>query len=63
MGYIPGYFIAIGLYEVAESQIQMQFSMTWQRAGGILIATLFMCAVSAIIAVRKAWAADPAEVF
>ncbi len=63
MGYVPGYFIAIGLYEVAESQIQMQFSMTWQRAGGILIATMFMCAVSAIIAVRKAWAADPAEVF
>ncbi len=63
MGYVPGYFIAIGLYEVAETQIQMQFSMTWQRAIGILLATLFMCAVSAVIAVRKAWAADPAEVF
>ncbi len=63
LGYVPGFFIALGLYEVAEEQIQMQFSMTWQRAIGILLATLLMCAVSAVIAVRKAWAADPAEVF
>ena len=63
LGYVPGYFIAIGLYEVAEREIQMQFSMTWQRALGVLAATLLMCSVSAVIAVRKAWAADPAEVF
>lgn len=63
LGYVPGYFMAIALYEVAEREIQMQFSMTWQRATGVLIATLAMCAVSAVVAVRKAWAADPAEVF
>lgn len=63
LGYVPGYFLAVGLYEVAEREIQMQFSMTWQRALGVLVATLLMCSVSAVIAVRKAWAADPAEVF
>ncbi|MDX1944683.1 MAG: ABC transporter permease DevC [Pirellulaceae bacterium] len=63
LGYLPGFALAIGLYEVAEKQIQMQFSMTWERALGVWIATLSMCAISALIAVRKAWAADPADVF
>jgi putative ABC transport system permease protein len=63
LGYVPGYFLAVALYEVAEREIQMQFGMTWERAIGVLCATLLMCAVSAVIAVRKAWAADPAEVF
>jgi putative ABC transport system permease protein len=63
LGYLPGFIIAVALYEVAEKQIQMQFSMTWDRAVGVALATLTMCAVSAVIAVRKAWAADPADVF
>jgi putative ABC transport system permease protein len=63
LGYIPGFVLAMGLYEVAEKQIQMQFSMTTTRAVGVWIATLIMCSASAMIAVRKAWAADPAEVF
>lgn len=63
LGYLPGFFLALGLYEVAERQIQMPFSMTWERGISIWLATLGMCCLSAIIAVRKAWAADPAEVF
>ena len=63
VGYIPGFFIAIGLYEVAETQIQMPFAMTTTRAIGVLMATVLMCCLSAIIAIRKAWSADPAEVF
>lgn len=63
IGYVPGFFMAIGLYRVAESQIQMPFSMTLSRAVGVLLATTVMCGASALIAVRKAWNADPAEVF
>jgi putative ABC transport system permease protein len=63
LGYIPGFLLAIGLYRVAETQIQMPFSMTWTRAIGVLIATICMCCLSAMIAIRKAWTADPAEVF
>ena len=55
--------MAIGLYEVAETQIQMPFSMTLVRAAGVFCATILMCCLSAIIAIRKAWSADPAEVF
>jgi putative ABC transport system permease protein len=63
IGYVPGYFMAIGLYKVAETQIQMPFAMTSTRAIGVLTATILMCCMSALIAVRKAWSADPAEVF
>ena len=62
-GYIPGFFLAVGLYKLAETEIQMPFTMTVGRAGGVWLATVVMCCLSAIIAVRKAWAADPAEVF
>jgi len=63
LGYIPGYFMAIGLYEVAETQIQMPFAMTLLSAGGVFCETVLMCCLSAFIAIRKAWSADPAEVF
>jgi putative ABC transport system permease protein len=63
LGYIPGFFLAMGLYEVASAQIQMPFEMTAARAVGVFLATLLMGLFSAMIAVRKAWKADPAEVF
>lgn len=63
IGYIPGFFLALWLYGVATEQIQMPFTMTVRRALGVFAATLLMCCLSAAIAVRKAWTADPAEVF
>jgi len=55
--------MAIGLYAVAETQIQMPFAMTLMRAFGVFCATVLMCCLSAVIAIRKAWSADPAKVF
>lgn len=63
MGYIPGFFMAIGLYEVATKAIQMKFSMTIDRALGVFAATVIMCGFSAMIAIQKARTADPADVF
>ena len=63
LGYIPGYFLAIALYSVASVAIQMQFSMTVHRAVMVFTLTLIMCGLSALIAIRKAWTADPADVF
>jgi putative ABC transport system permease protein len=63
LGYLPGFVLALGLYQIAEQEIQMPFVMTWSRGIGVFIATVAMCALSAVIAVRKAWSADPAEVF
>lgn len=62
-GYIPGFFMALGLYRVATKEIQMPFTMTVDRGVGVLVATLLMCCISAAIAIRKAQTANPADVF
>ena len=62
-GYLPGFFMALGLYRVATDEIQMPFTMTAARAIGVFIATLVMCCISAAIAIRKAQTANPADVF
>lgn len=63
MGYVPGFFLAIGLYRVATVAIQMPFSMTAARAITVYLLTLMMCGLSALVAVRKVRTADPADVF
>jgi putative ABC transport system permease protein len=63
LGYVPGFFMALGMYEVATKAIQMQFGMTWQRALTVFLLTIAMCAMSGAIAIRKARTADPADVF
>lgn len=63
LGYIPGFFLALILYRVASVAIQMQFAMTVQRATMVYSLTLIMCGLSGLIAIRKAWTADPADVF
>ncbi len=63
LGYWPGFVLAVILYRFAERTIQMPFVMTWQRAVSVLALTIFMCGMSAMIAVRKAQSADPADVF
>jgi putative ABC transport system permease protein len=63
LGYFPGFMLALWLYDVATTAIQMQFSMTWYRGIGVFLATVFMCSLSALIAIQKARTADPADVF
>lgn len=63
LGYVPGFFLALVLYRVATVAIQMQFAMTVQRATMVLTLTLVMCGLSALVAIRKACSADPADVF
>ncbi len=63
LGYIPGYFLAIALYQVATKAIQMPFTMTLERAVMVGTLTLAMCGMSGIIALQKARTANPADVF
>lgn len=63
LGYIPGFFLALWVYEIATKAIQLKFSMTIGRALMVWSLTLIMCALSAAVAVRKAQSADPADVF
>jgi putative ABC transport system permease protein len=63
IGYVPGFLLAIWLYGVATKAIQMPFSMTLSRALMVGLSTFVMCGLSAMLAVRKAQSADPADVF
>ena len=63
LGYFPGFILALALYRVATNAIQMQFSMTVERAVAVFLLTMVMCGLSAMIAIRKVKTADPADVF
>jgi putative ABC transport system permease protein len=63
LGYLPGFSLAVGLYQVATMAIEMPFTMTASRAIAIFVATIAMCCLSALIAIRKVRTANPADVF
>lgn len=63
LGYFPGFVLALWLYRVATNAIQMQFTMTVERAVFVFFLTMLMCGGSAMIALRKVKTADPADVF
>ena len=62
-GFIPSYLVAQILYIVAGKGANLELDLTPQRAVFILTATLVMCMVSGLIAVRKLKQADPADIF
>lgn len=65
MGYIPGYILAQGLYVLTFNATNggMPIVMEPSRAVFVLILATSMCALSALISVRKVMTTDPAEVF
>jgi putative ABC transport system permease protein len=63
MGYIPGYLLSTGMYNVTKSATALPIGMTQQRGITVLILTVIMCVVSGAIAVRKVADADPADIF
>jgi putative ABC transport system permease protein len=63
MGFVPGYFIALVLYQMTANATGLLMQMTLVRGINILLATIVMCLISGAIAVRRVQATDPAEVF
>ncbi|MBE9099357.1 ABC transporter permease DevC [Vacuolonema iberomarrocanum] len=63
MGFVPGYLIALGLYQMTANATGLLMQMTLFRGINILLATIVMCLISGAIAVRRVQATDPAEVF
>ena len=62
-GYLPGLAAASWLYAKAAAATNLPLYVTPERAGIVLVMTFAMCAVSALLAVRKVRRLDPAEVF
>ncbi len=63
LGYIPGYFCSLAVYSQAREATNLPVLMSADRAVMVLALTVAMCAVSALLAMRKLRSADPAEVF
>lgn len=63
LGYIPGLLAVHFLYGKAAHATHMPLYVTPTRAIVVLLMTLAMCAISALLAVRKVRRLDPADVF
>jgi putative ABC transport system permease protein len=63
LGYLPGIAICLLLYRISSRATLLPLEMTWERGLGVLALTVAMCAISALVALRKVRSADPADVF
>lgn len=63
LGYIPGFLLSLGLYQITHAATLLPIGMKLARAGLVLLLTIVMCSVSGAIAMRKLAAADPADIF
>ncbi|MBD2438997.1 ABC transporter permease DevC [Nostoc sp. FACHB-110] len=63
LGYLPAYFLSLGLYHIAHAATMLPIAMKLERAINVFFLTLIMCSVSGAIAMRKLHSADPADVF
>jgi len=63
LGYIPGTLLVYWLYGKAAEATKLPLYLTQDRALTVFGMTLAMCAISALLAVRKVRRLDPAEVF
>ncbi|OQW74679.1 MAG: DevC protein [Proteobacteria bacterium ST_bin11] len=63
LGFVPGYFLSVSLYQLAESQTSIPMPMTTDRAITVFAFILSMCATAGLLAVRRLKAANPADMF
>jgi len=63
LGYLPGLAIVYWLYGKAAAATNLPLYITQDRALTVFLMTLTMCAISAMMAVRKVRRLDPADVF
>ena len=62
-GYIPGVIAVYWLYSKAAAATNLPLYLTQDRAITVFVMTLAMCAISALLALRKVRRLDPADVF
>ncbi|NJL55436.1 FtsX-like permease family protein [bacterium] len=63
LGFMPGFLLSIGLYQITYAATLLRIAMKINRALIVLALTVIMCNASGIIAMRKLQTADPADVF
>ena len=63
LGYFPGIALVYWLSAKASAATHLPLYITQERALTVFLLTLSMCAISALLAVRKVGRLDPADVF
>lgn len=63
LGYGLGTLATLRLYALTRHATNLPIELTTQRAVTVLIATIAMCAISGLLALRRVRKLDPAEVF
>lgn len=63
LGYIPGFALTLGLYDLTKDATALPIEMDTDRAILVFILTILMCIISGFVAVRRLRKAEPAELF
>jgi putative ABC transport system permease protein len=63
LGFVPAVAMTLGLYSILTAVTGIVTKLTLARVALVFVLTLGMCFVAGLLAVRKALAADPAELF
>jgi putative ABC transport system permease protein len=63
LGFPPGLFVSLGVYEIARSATMLPIRMTLLRVLAMYLLTVAMCILSGALAMRKLRHADPADIF
>ncbi len=63
LGFIPGFLVSIGLYQISYAATLLEIAMKGSRSAMVLFLTILMCGTSGAIAMRKLRSADPADIF
>lgn len=62
-GFVPGWLVAIGLYELTRQQAHVPMELPLSLAATVLVLSVVMCATSGWLALRRVMHADPADLF
>jgi putative ABC transport system permease protein len=63
LGYVPGFVISIGLYEIAKNATKLPVTMNLERAIFVFTLAMLMCLVSGFLSTSKLRNLDPADIF
>ncbi len=63
LGYIPGFAIALGLYDVAKDATKLPIVMDSSKGLLVFTSVIFMCLTSGFFSTNKLRKVDPAEIF
>jgi putative ABC transport system permease protein len=63
LGFLPGFLLALLLYDVAGVATSLPLQMNAIRASSVLTLTVLMCVLSGAFALRKIRSLDPADIY